>query len=260
MLWKILLFPFQFLGSGLISIYKMTLLGFEAWLKIFQPPFDYREFSTQLIKIGFNSIPVVIVTAFFTGAVLSLMIAGPVSEKVDRVTVLNGTVIGFGMLTAIGPVLTALITTGKSGSGIAAEIGTMKVTEQIDALKTLATDPVKYLVVPRLLAAMLSLPILTIIADLAGIVGGYFVSIVQLHLTAENFFERLAADTRIEQFYIGLIKATAFGAIIAVVSCAKGFETSGGAEGVGKSTTKAVVLSSMGILISNYLLTVLLET
>jgi phospholipid/cholesterol/gamma-HCH transport system permease protein len=156
------------------------------------------------------------------------------------------------MTRELGPVLTALIVTGRAGAAMAAELGTMRVTEQIDALETLATNPVKYLVVPRFLSGMIMLPALTVVTDIVGILGGYFVTVVLLGASAKSYLRTTWTYLQMEDIYIGLIKACFFGAAFTLISCYKGFYTEGGAEGVGKATTGAVVISSMIILISDY--------
>ncbi|UCE71130.1 MAG: ABC transporter permease, partial [Nitrospiraceae bacterium] len=158
----------------------------------------------------------------------------------------------------LGPVLAALIVTGRAGAAMAAELGTMRVTEQIDALETLATNPVKYLVVPRFLSGMIMLPALTVITDIVGILGGYFVTVILLGVSSKKYMTATWSYLELQDIYIGLIKACFFGAAFTLISCYKGFYTKGGAEGVGRATTGAVVYSSMTILISDYFLSALM--
>ena len=242
---------FQFLGS----IYKFFL---ETILAILKPPFNFKEIINQIVKIGYNSIPVVLITAFFTGMVLALQSGHMLDTKIFRVSKLMGGLVATSMVKELGPVLTALIVTGKTGSSMAAEIGTMKVTEQIDALKTLATDPIHYLVVPRFIAFLFIMPALTLIAAVIGIVGGGFITMFELGHSMNDFLEFMANYVELVDILGGMLKASVFGGIISIVSCFYGFKTKGGAEGVGKSTTSAVVISSMGILISDYIITELL--
>ncbi|HEX7372332.1 MAG TPA: ABC transporter permease, partial [Thermodesulfobacteriota bacterium] len=157
----------------------------------------------------------------------------------------------------LGPVLSGLMVSGRVGSAMAAELGTMQVTEQIDALYTLATNPIKYLIVPRFLASVIIMPILTLFADVVGILGGYMVSVNLLGSNPTIYIRRTFDYLDLEDFYIGLLKAIVFGMIIAIIGCYQGFQTQGGAEGVGKATTKAVVVSSLLILIANYFITAL---
>jgi phospholipid/cholesterol/gamma-HCH transport system permease protein len=158
------------------------------------------------------------------------------------------------MTRELGPVLAAIIVTGRAGAAMAAELGTMRVTEQIDALESLATNPVQYLIVPRFLSGLVMLPALTVITDIVGILGGYFVAVVLLGTSSTSYMRSTWDFLQIQDIYSGLIKACFFGASFALISCYKGFYTSGGAEGVGRATTGAVVYSSMTILISDYFL------
>jgi phospholipid/cholesterol/gamma-HCH transport system permease protein len=168
---------------------------------------------------------------------------------------LVGATVALSMTRELGPVLTALMVTGRAGSAMAAELGTMRVTEQIDALYTMATNPIQYLVVPRLIAGVLMVPILTTISDFVGIVGGYFVGVELLDINAGIYMKKMLDIVELDDIFNGLIKAACFGLILSLIGCYKGFSTRGGAEGVGKSTTEAVVLSSVSILISDYFLT-----
>ncbi|MGE5893886.1 MAG: MlaE family ABC transporter permease, partial [bacterium] len=159
------------------------------------------------------------------------------------------------MTREMGPVLTALIVAGRAGAAMAAELGTMRVTEQIDALETLATDPVKYLVVPRFISGIVMLPSLAVLTNIVGILGVYLITAGLFGVSSANYWKRTWDFLEITDIYYGLIKACFFGAFISIISCYKGFYTEGGAEGVGKATTGAVVLSSMAILIGDYFLT-----
>lgn len=207
-------------------------------------------------EVGINSIPVVLITGTFTGAVLALQ--SYTGFKRFNAEAFVGTVVALSMTRELGPVLTGLMVSGRVGSAMAAELGTMQVTEQIDALYTLAVNPIKYLIVPRLLAALIMMPVLVIFADIIGIVGGYFVSVKMLGSNPYIYMERTWNYLEFNDIYSGLLKACVFGIIIAIISCYQGFYTQGGAEGVGRATTKAVVLSCLLILISNYIITALL--
>ncbi len=218
-----------------------------------RPPFRFANLVRQMEYIGVNSTPVVLITAFFTGATLALQsITGFRRFHAEE---LVGTVVALAMTRELGPVLTAVFVAGRSGSGMAAELGTMRVTEQIDALHTMATEPVHYLVVPRVWAGILMLPVLTAMSDLTGIFGGYFVSVVLLGANGNTYVRRTIDYLELSDIYTGLVKAAVFGLIISLVGCYQGFFASGGAEGVGKATTRAVVVSSMLILLANYILT-----
>ena len=234
------------------EIGRILLLLWSVLKRIFKPPADVQNITRQMLEVGVNSLPVVLITAVFTGMVLALQsYTGFKRFGAER---LVGSVVALSMTRELGPVLTALIVTGRAGAAMAAELGTMRVTEQIDALETLATNPVKYLIVPRFLSGMIMLPALTVVTDIIGIIGGYFVTVVLLGTSSKSYLRTTWTYLQMEDIYIGLIKACFFGAAFTLISCYKGFYTEGGAEGVGKATTGAVVISSMVILISDYFL------
>ncbi len=236
---------------------EMVLLSFSINRWMFRKPFDSKLILQQMVKIGYESIPVAVITALFTGMVLALQAGYTLETKIKGVSQFLGSVVTLSLVRELGPVLTAMVIAGRMGSAVAAEIGTMQVTEQIDALYTLAANPVKYLAVPRFLAFTFMLPLLTIFADLVGWGGGLFVS--SLKFTSSTVYvESTRSSLETSDIMGGLIKALFFGAIIAVVSCRQGFATTNGAEGVGKATTNAVVFSFMLILISDYFLTAIL--
>ena len=223
---------------------------------IFRRPLKFRYLFKQMEFIGVKSLGIVIITGGFTGMVLALQTYYGFrrfnSEELVGVTV------ALSMTRELGPVLTALMVTGRAGSAMAAELGSMRVTEQIDALMVMALNPVKYLVVPRVLASLFMLPVLTVIADFVGIIGGYFVGVQLLGINEGVFVNKMVKYVGLEDIYNGLAKAAVFGLILSLVSCYKGFYTKGGAEGVGKATTEAVVVSSITILIADYVLTSLM--
>jgi phospholipid/cholesterol/gamma-HCH transport system permease protein len=231
---------------------KILVLLYSSIRQIFKPPSEVRITIKQMLEIGIKSLPVVLITAVFTGMVFAHQTF--TGFKRFGAEALVGTVVALSMTRELGPVLTALIVAGRAGAAMAAELGTMRVTEQIDALETLATNPVKYLVIPRLIACTFMLPSLTIIADMTGIIGGYFVTVGLFRASSIVYWKRTWDYLEISDIYNGLIKAAFFGASISLISCYRGFYTYGGAEGVGKATTGAVVLSSMTILISDYFL------
>lgn len=232
------------------------LLFIQTITWIFRPPWEGKEILKQMEEIGIRSFPVVIITAAFTGMVLALQ--SFTGFKRFGAETMVGTVVALSMTRELGPVLTGLMVSGRVGSAMAAELGTMRVTEQIDALYTLATNPIKYLIVPRFLATLIMLPILVIFADVIGILGGYLVSVRILGTNPTLYLRRTWNFLELNDLYSGIIKAIFFGMILATISCYQGFSTQGGAEGVGRATTKAVVLSSLTILISNYFITVFL--
>lgn len=234
---------------------RVMLLFIKTLTLTFRPPFDLRNLLKQIEEVGIKSIPVVLITGAFTGMVLALQ--SYTGFKRFNAEAFVGTVVALSMTRELGPVLSGLMVSGRVGSAMAAELGTMQVTEQIDALYTLATNPIKYLIVPRFLASLIIMPILTIFADVVGILGGYLVSVNLLGSNPTVYIRRTYDYLDLEDIYIGLLKACVFGMIIAIIGCYQGFNTQGGAEGVGKATTRAVVMSSLLILVANYFITAL---
>jgi len=216
---------------------------------------DIRETLEQMVQAGVLSIPVALVTAMFTGMVMALQMGLTLERKMAGISQYLGGMVSVTMLRELGPVLTALMITGRVGSAMAAEIGSMRVTEQVDALETLATNPIKYLVVPRAIAMILMLPVLTMFADIVGVLGGGLVAHFRFGQGVSMYIENGLQIVVLADLFSGLTKTFFFGMIIASVSCYKGFLAEGGAEGVGKATTSAVVISSMGILAADYFLT-----
>jgi phospholipid/cholesterol/gamma-HCH transport system permease protein len=232
---------------------RIIILFYKTLIWTFRPPFDIQNIFKQIEEVGVKSIPVVLITGAFTGMVLALQ--SYTGFKRFNAEAFVGTVVALSMTRELGPVLSGLMVSGRIGSAMAAELGTMQVTEQIDALYTLATNPIKYLIVPRFLAALIVMPVLTIFADVVGILGGYVISVKLLGSNSTVYLRRTFDYLDLEDIYIGLFKACVFGIIIATIGCYQGFNTQGGAEGVGKSTTRAVVMSSLLILIANYFIT-----
>ncbi len=224
------------------------------WL--FRRPFKIKYIFKQMEFVGVNSISVVVITGTFTGMVLALQ--SYYGFRKFGAEGLVGTTVALSMTRELGPVLTCLMVTGRAGSAMAAELGTMKVTEQIDALKVMALNPIKYLVVPRVVASILMLPVLTALSDFVGIIGGYLVGVKMLGINEGAFINKMTKYVELGDIYNGLVKAAVFGLIMAMVSCYKGYNTTGGAEGVGRATTQAVVISSVTILITDYVLTSLM--
>jgi phospholipid/cholesterol/gamma-HCH transport system permease protein len=206
----------------------------------------------QMVFIGVNSLPLIIFVSIFTGAVSSVQAAYQFHNYVPMRYL--GTAVGKAVVIELGPVLTALVVAGRVGAAIAAELGTMKVTEQIDALETLALDPIHYLVVPRFISGITMLPILALFSDLVAILGALVVAVVFVDVSAYTFLNGVKMFFHLKDLLAGLSKAFVFGGIIATIGCYQGFKTSGGAEGVGTSTTKAVVISSVLILVADYVI------
>ena len=238
------------------QIGSLTMFMVDAVVACVRPPIYWLHIVRQMMRIGYFSLPVVGLTAFFTGGVLALQIYIGASrygaESFVPVVVLVG------ITRELGPVIAGLMVAGRVAAAIAAEIGTMRVTEQIDALTTLATNPIKYLVVPRLIAAVVSMPILVAIADSIGVFGGYVASTESLGFNGASYMNNTMSGLDYGDVSSGLIKSAVFGFIIALMGCYNGFHSRGGAQGVGEATTTAVVSSSILILAANYLLTNLL--
>ncbi len=232
----------------------VLLLQALSWLG--RPPFRIRLYFKQMEFIGVNSLFVVALTSLFTGMVLALQTFYAFS--MFGAEPLVGATVALSMTRELGPVITGLMVTGRAGSAICAEIGTMRVTEQVDALTVMAINPVQYLVLPRIVAGVIMLPLLTIISDAMGILGGYLVGVQLLDIHGGMFMNKIQEHVTLADVYNGLIKASVFGGILTLVGCYKGFYTRGGAEGVGRSTTQAVVMSSVLILVSDYFLTALM--
>jgi len=218
-----------------------------------RPPIYGRLILKQVLRIGYFSLPVVGLTAFFTGGVLALQIY--IGGNRYGAEAIVPQIVVLGITRELGPVIAGLMVAGRVAAAIAAEIGTMRVTEQIDALTTLATNPIKYLVVPRLWAAVISMPILVGIADSVGVFGGYVVATASLNFNGAVYIKNSVDFMTRSDVESGLVKAAVFGFIIALMGCYNGFHSKGGAQGVGTATTNAVVSSSILILAANYVLT-----
>jgi phospholipid/cholesterol/gamma-HCH transport system permease protein len=235
---------------------QITLLAREAAASLLKGRASWRDLLYQIYYIGVKSQSVVLITGAFTGMVLAAQTYFQFHKvKMDTATL---AVVSISMCSELGPVLTALMVAGRVGAAMAAEIGTMRVTEQIDALRALATHPVDYLVVPRLIAAHLALPLLTVEAIGIGVLGGYFVSVNLLDIEPTYLWANMLKYTHQSDLVIGLIKAFIYGGVIALIGCYKGMTCRLGAEGVGQATTEAVVYASITILIANFFLTLIL--
>jgi len=221
-----------------------------------RPPFDIPEWLRQMVRVGVNSIPLVFLTTLFTGMVLALQTYNGFARF--NAQSLVGAVVALSLMRELAPVLSALMVTGRVGSAMAAEIGSMRVTEQIDALEALATEPVHYLVVPRVIAATVMMPLLVVLGDVVGMYGGYFVAVQLLGSNPVTYYESTFQYVDMNDLTSGLVKAAVFGLVFSVIACMKGYYTEGGAEGVGRSTTQAVVAASLSILLVDFFLTRLL--
>lgn len=233
---------------GRISLFAGR--GAFAWLS---GPFYWRSFFASVLRIGFNSLPVVGLTAIFTGAALALNIYDG-SSRFNAETFLPQ-ILGVSIVRELGPVLAALMLSGRSSSAMAAELGAMRVSEQIDAMSTLAVDPFKYLISPRIIATTLMTPILVLIADIIGIYGGFLVAVYALDFEGAIYVQNIADFLTNDDVISGLIKAGVFGFLLSTMGCYYGYTSRGGAEGVGAATRNAVVASAVLILASNYVMT-----
>lgn len=240
----------------LVQIGSLTVFTLSSVSSCFRPPIYWLHIVRQIMRIGYFSLPVVGLTAFFTGGVLALQIY--IGGNRYGAEAIVPQIVVLGITRELGPVIAGLMVAGRVAAAIAAEIGTMRVTEQIDALTTLATNPIKYLVVPRLVAAIVSMPILVGIADSIGVFGGYVVSTQSLGFSGGTYLKNTVDFVTHQDVTSGLIKAAVFGFIIALMGCYNGFHSKGGAQGVGTATTNAVVSSSILILAANYVLTSIL--
>ncbi|MFC1668196.1 MlaE family ABC transporter permease [Chlamydiota bacterium] len=235
---------------------SMFLLIFEAIRILFYSPPRFKLVIKQMYQIGVLSLPVIALTGGFTGMVLAIQSYYQFHQITMETAI--GILVGLSMTNELGPVLTGVMIAGRVGASMAAEIGTMNVTEQIDALKTLATNPIKHLVTPRFIACIIMIPLLTALAIFIGIIGGYFVGVHMLHINQTFFLENMLDFTTVGDLLCGLTKALFFALIISMICCYKGYYAKNGAEGVGKATTEAVVLSCITILISDFFLSIIL--
>jgi phospholipid/cholesterol/gamma-HCH transport system permease protein len=235
-------------GAGRIALFAVTAVS-----HCVRPPFYPSLVMRQMMDIGYFSLPVVGLTALFTGMVLALQSYTGFARFQAEGAV--ATVVVLSMTRELGPVIAGLMVAGRIGASMAAEIGTMRVTEQIDALVTLSTNPFKYLVVPRVLAAVAMLPILVLIADIIGVLGGYLVAVYKLNFNMSSYLRQTVDFLEWMDVISGLVKAAVFGFLIAMLGCFHGYNSGGGAQGVGRATTNSVVSASIMILVVDYMLT-----
>ncbi|MCD5390812.1 ABC transporter permease [candidate division NPL-UPA2 bacterium] len=243
--------------SALTYLGEISILFAQTLSLALRPPWRGKNLLSEMVNVGLLSLPVVIITGAFTGMVLALQ-SYYVLHKMTLETVIGG-LVNLSLAKELGPVLTALMLAGRVGAAITAQVGTMKVTEQIDALQSLAVNPVKYLVVPRFLACLILLPILTIYTVFIGMLGGYIASVKMMGINATFYLSIALERVAPHDILNGLIKALFFGMIIGIIACHKGLTARGGAEGVGRATTGSVVTSCILILIANFFITIALE-
>lgn len=244
----------DFLKSPILTFQEFILLGGRALSNVVRRPFYGQDLILQMDVIGVGSLPITILIGFFSGAVMALQMSRALSQygatgQVGQITAIT-------LVREMGPVLTALLVAGRNASGIASELGSMKVTEQIDAMRALGTDPIKKLVTPRLLATCTVLPLLTIIADFVGIIGGYIIAVPVLNLTTgAQYWNNAWRSLEFNDLTQGLLKPLVFAFVIALVGCLYGIRTTGGTQGVGRATTQAVVVASVWIFVLTTLIT-----
>ena len=244
------------LKSAALEVQEYVRLTAAAFRAIFTPPYYRHDIVEQFDAIGIRSLTVVLLTGFFTGAVLALQSGLTLDQFGARPVV--GRLVSASMIKELGPVLTGLMLTGRVGSGIAAELGSMVVTDQINALRALGTDPIRKLVVPRVLAGIIMAPVLTVIADFVGIVGGWIVARFQLQVASGLYWSSILDALYMEDVWMGLIKPFVLGFVIVTIACHVGLRTSGGTQGVGRSTTVSVVAGSVGVIAVDFFVTRLL--
>jgi phospholipid/cholesterol/gamma-HCH transport system permease protein len=229
---------------------RIVAFALTALVTGLSPPFYLRVILRQMLEIGYFSLPVVGLTAIFTGMVLALQSYTGFSRFSAESAI--ATVVVLSVTRELGPVIAGLMVAGRVGAAMAAEIGTMRVTDQIDALTTLSTDPLRYLVMPRLLAGLVTLPLLVVVADVIGVFGGYLVSIYKFGFNPVTYLDRTQQYLEASDVISGLVKAAVFGFIVALMGCYHGYHSRGGAQGVGQATTYAVVSASILILVFDY--------
>lgn len=244
------------LTSAAEQIGGASLLTFRVFARGFRRPFSLAPIVYQIEHIGIRSVTIGTLTSLFAGMVLAIQF-GYFLEKFG-IAYTIGRVLTLSVFRELGPVLTALTVGGRVGSGIAAELGSMQVTEQIDAIRALGADPVKKLVFPRVMAAMICLPIITVFADLVGVGAGAVMAKANYGISYSAFYREAVGATMLNDFTSGIFKSMVFGLLIAIVGCYKGFETRGGTEGVGRATTETVAISAVGVLVADFILTKLL--
>ncbi len=245
---------FDFLKAPVLAIQEFFALAGRAYLNILRRPHYYDDIVIQMDIIGVGSLPIVILTGFFSGAVMALQMSRALSTYGAAGQI--GVITAITLVRELGPVLTAVVVAGRNSSGIASELGSMKVSEQIDAMRALGTDPVQKLVTPRLIATAIMLPLLTIIADFVGLFGGYCVGCVLLNLlTPTQYWTSAYRAIEYNDMNQGLLKPFLFAQVIALVGCFYGMRTTGGTQGVGRATTQAVVVASVWIFVLTFVVT-----
>ena len=253
---RIFTLPADFAKGKIFAVQEFTLLGTRAIGNLFSRPRYWADILVQMDIIGVGSLPIVILAGFFTGAVLALQTASTL-QTFGAVS-LAGQLVALSLVRELGPVLTALMVAGRNSSGMASELGSMLVSEQIDAMRALGTDPGKKLVTPRVVATVTMLPLLTVISDFVGLFGGFVVSFFIIRMDPIQYWTSAYQALEFKDVFQGLVKPFIFGFIVSIVGCYFGLTTRGGTEGVGRSTTQAVVAASVLILMADFFITKLL--
>ncbi len=243
----------QYLKSAAFEVQEYVRLLLAAFRAVVTPPYYRYDIVEQFDAIGVKSLTVVLLTGFFTGAVLALQSGLTLDQFGARPVV--GRLVSASMIKELGPVLTGLMLTGRVGSGIAAELGSMVVTDQINALRALGTDPIRKLVVPRMLAGIVMAPVLTVVADFVGICGGWIVARFQLQVSSGVYWSSILQALYMQDLWMGLIKPFALGFVIVTIACHVGLRTSGGTQGVGRATTMSVVAGSVAVIAVDFFVT-----
>lgn len=236
----------EFLGGGVNLLYSTCYA-------LFRPPFYFRLFTEQCYQLGFKSLSLTTITALSTGMVMTLQFGLGLERFGGKLYVPK--IVGLSIMRELGPILTCLMLAGRVGSGVAAEIGSMKVTQQIDAIRALGTDPIKRIVIPRVLAMVLIAPMLSLFADIVGILGGVFIAYMELNIDATFYFHEALVGLRPIDFVVGFSKTFLFGLTIGITGCYYGLTTEGGTQGVGLATTRSVVAASILVVIQDFILT-----
>ncbi len=248
---------FEIIGKPFINVIeeigRIVLLLISSIIWFFRPPFRFRIIFQQMEFVGVKSFNIVLITGVSSGMVFALQ--SYYGFRMFGGESIVGATVALALTRELAPVFTGLMVTARAGSAMAAEIGTMKVTEQIDAMYTMSVNPVQYLIMPRIIAGIIMLPLLTIVADFIGIAGGYAVGVELMNINSGIFMANIYEMVDFFDIFTGLVKSTVFGLILTLVGCYKGFYTIGGAAGVGKATTQAVVIASVAIFVSDYILT-----
>jgi phospholipid/cholesterol/gamma-HCH transport system permease protein len=244
---------FDFLKPSVLALQDFCILGGRALRNVFRPPHYESDILLQMDVIGVGSLPIVVLIGFFTGVVITMQMSRALAQygAIDQV----GPIVAITLVRELGPVLTAVLVAGRNASGIASELGSMKVTEQIDAMRALGTDPIQKLVTPRMIATAVMLPMLTIVADFVGLIGGWSIARLSIGLPSSQYWTSAYQALEYNDITQGLLKPFVFAFMVSLVGCFYGLRTTGGTQGVGHATTQAVVVSSVWIFVLTSLLT-----